>query len=271
MANQRLDQPSEDVRTQTLIDHILVSLTAKNKDDDSHMVLAMAHSPSPTFDEDEPEDTSNENDEGSRAAGAPLEKAKTEDTVEYPPPAQAALAMLALLLALFLSALVSRRPLSRSVEPDGTIDGLTASGPNNHRHSLASPHRRVRFSERHRLVRKRLPPHLMLLHPIPRPHLHLLLAKVRLPVTHSSLRDRVRSMWLCAELDGFHRRESDLRCRCRRTDEWRNGTHDQCDSAGEEARVDGRCWCNYGCRERCWTVAWRSIHDECELEVVLLQ
>lgn len=149
MANQQLGQPSEDARTQTLIDQILVSLTAKakNKDDDSHMVLAMAHSPSPTFDEDETEDTSNDHDEGSQVAGAPLEKAKTEDTVEYPPPAQAALAMLALLLALFLSALVSQSSLSRFVEPDETIDGLTASGPNNHRHSLASPHRRVRFPE----------------------------------------------------------------------------------------------------------------------------
>jgi hypothetical protein len=109
MANRRIDQPSEDARTQALIDQILVSLTAKakNKDDDSRMVLAMTHSPSPTFDEPETEDTPDDNGEESQAAGAPLEKAKTEDTVEYPPPAQAALAMLALLLALFLSALVS--------------------------------------------------------------------------------------------------------------------------------------------------------------------
>lgn len=111
----------------------------------------------------------------------------------------------------------------------------------------------------------------MLLHLVPWPHLHLLLAKVRLPVTHSSLRDRFCGMWLCAELDGLHYREGDLRRRCRRTDEWRNGSHDQCDSAGEEARVDGRCRCNYGRRKRCWTIAWRSFHDKCELEVVLLQ
>lgn len=110
MADQRLDQPSEHTRTQALMDQILVSLTAKakNKDDDSHAVFTMAHSPSPTFDQDETEDTLNDNGAVSQAAGAPLEKAKTEDTVEYPPPAQAALVMLALLLALFLSALVSR-------------------------------------------------------------------------------------------------------------------------------------------------------------------
>ena len=110
MANQRIDQPSEDARTQALIDQILVSLTskAKNKDDDSHMVVAMTRSPSPKFDEDATKDFPNVNDEESQAAGAPLGKAKTEDTVEYPPPAQAALVMLALLLALFLSALVSQ-------------------------------------------------------------------------------------------------------------------------------------------------------------------
>ena len=38
----------------------------------------------------------------------------TEDKMEYPPPAQAALVMLALLLALFLSALVSRQTLTAS-------------------------------------------------------------------------------------------------------------------------------------------------------------
>jgi hypothetical protein len=109
MSNQRLDLPSEDARNQSLIDKILISLTAKakDKDGDSDVVLAMAHSPSPAFNEAETENTSNDNDEAPRATGAPLEKAKTEDTVEYPPPAQAALVMLALLLALFLSALVS--------------------------------------------------------------------------------------------------------------------------------------------------------------------
>jgi hypothetical protein len=113
MANQQLGQPSEDVRTQTLIDQILLSLAtkAKEKDDDSHMISTVIHSrsPSPTSDETEIADTTNCKDEESQATGAPLEKAKTEDTVEYPPPAQAALAMLALLLALFLSALVSQR------------------------------------------------------------------------------------------------------------------------------------------------------------------
>jgi hypothetical protein len=113
MANQQLAQPSEDVRTQALIDQILLSLAtkAKGKDDDSHMISAVIHSPSPSpaFDENETENISNGKDKDIQPAGAPLEKAKTEDTVEYPPPAQAALAMLALLLALFLSALV-RRP-----------------------------------------------------------------------------------------------------------------------------------------------------------------
>jgi hypothetical protein len=110
MADQQLDQPSEDAQTQALIDQILVSIAAKakDKDDEPHMALAMAHSSSPTVDEAETETTSNDNDEESQPTGKPLDKAKTENTVEYPPPAQAALVMLALLLALFLSALVSR-------------------------------------------------------------------------------------------------------------------------------------------------------------------
>jgi len=114
MANQQLGQPSEDARTQTLIDQILLSLAtkAKDKNDDSHMIAAVIHSPSssPAFDESQTADATNGKDEESQTAGAPLEKAKTEETVEYPPPAQQALAMLALLLALFLSALVSQRP-----------------------------------------------------------------------------------------------------------------------------------------------------------------
>ena len=111
MANQRLDQPSEDAQTQVLIDGVLHSLTAKakDKDDNSHLVFAVAHSPSPAVEETGNENTPNDNDEESQTAGASLEKATTEETVEYPPPAQAALAMLALLLALFLSALVSQR------------------------------------------------------------------------------------------------------------------------------------------------------------------
>jgi hypothetical protein len=143
MADQRQDQPSEDARTRTLIDRILVSLTtkAKNKDDGSHAVLAMAHSPSPTFDGSETGDTPDNNDEEPPSVGAPLEKAKTEDTVEYPPPAQAALVMLALLLALFLSALVRPLPLSQHAQTHGTIDELTRPGPHNHRHSPTSPHR----------------------------------------------------------------------------------------------------------------------------------
>jgi len=123
MANQQLGQPSEDVRTQALIDQILLSLATKAKgtDDDSHMISAVINSPSPspTLDETETADTVNGKDEESQPAKAPLEKAKTEDTVEYPPPAQQALAMLALLLALFLSALVSQRPfLSYSIARD---------------------------------------------------------------------------------------------------------------------------------------------------------
>lgn len=122
MATQRLDQPSEDARTQVLIDQILQPLTtkAKNKDDDSHMVFAVAHSPSPTSDASETEDTLAGNDEESQAPGATLQKATTEETVEYPPPAQAALAMLALLLALFLSALV--RQSSYAICPTGRND-----------------------------------------------------------------------------------------------------------------------------------------------------
>lgn len=122
MADQRLDQPSEDARSQVLIDQILQSLTtkAKNKDDDSHMVFAGAHSPSPTSDVSETEDTLAGNDEESQAPGATLQKAITEDTVEYPPPAKAALAMLALLLALFLSALVSQS--SYAICPTGRND-----------------------------------------------------------------------------------------------------------------------------------------------------
>ena len=117
MATQRLDQPSEDARTQVLIDQILQSLTAKakNRDDDSNIVFAVAHSPSPVFNETGSEDIPTDNDEESQAAGATLQKARTEEIVGYPPPAQAALAMLALLLALFLSALVSQCSLSQCI------------------------------------------------------------------------------------------------------------------------------------------------------------
>ena len=108
--SQRLDQPSEDARTQVLVDQILQSLTskAKIKDDDSHMISAVARSHSPRSNKAGSEDTPNDNTEEPHAAGATLEKATSEETVEYPPPAQAALVMLALLLALFLSALVSQ-------------------------------------------------------------------------------------------------------------------------------------------------------------------
>lgn len=111
----------------------------------------------------------------------------------------------------------------------------------------------------------------MLLHTVPRPHLHLLLPEVRLLVPHRCVRDRFRGVRLRTELNGVHHRTSDLRRGCRGADEWRYGAHDQCDSVGEEAGVDGCCWRDYGCRERCWTVAWWSVYDECELEVVLLQ
>jgi hypothetical protein len=94
------------------MDQILLSLAdeaRKDKDFDSHMVLTMTHSQdSRPLDSDEPEDVSDSKDEEAHAAEAPLDKATTAETVEYPPPAQAALVMLALLLALFLSALVSR-------------------------------------------------------------------------------------------------------------------------------------------------------------------
>lgn len=51
--------------------------------------------------------------EDSMVENDPVTKvATTEDKMEYPPPAQAALVMLALLLALFLSALVSRQTLT---------------------------------------------------------------------------------------------------------------------------------------------------------------
>ena len=113
MANQRLDRPSENVLIQAHSDEILFSLATKAKgaeeeNDDPHRFFAVAHSPSPTSDEDETERTPNYNDEAPQAAGAALENAKTEDTLEYPPPSQAALVMFALLLALFLSALVGQ-------------------------------------------------------------------------------------------------------------------------------------------------------------------
>jgi len=112
MANQQQHQPSEDARTQAIMDEILLSLAAKarkEKDDDLQTVLTMTHSqPNRSVVDDDAEDVSDSKDEEPPAAGARLEKATTEDTVEYPPPAQAALVMLALLLALFLSALVSQ-------------------------------------------------------------------------------------------------------------------------------------------------------------------
>ena len=112
MSDQQLDRSSNDAQTQAIKDQILLSLTdeaKKDKDNDSQMILTLTHSQhSRSTDNAEPEDLSNDSDEEPHEIGATLEKATTEETYEYPPPAQGALVMLALLLALFLSALVSR-------------------------------------------------------------------------------------------------------------------------------------------------------------------
>jgi hypothetical protein len=113
MSNQQTNKPSEDAQTQAIMDQILLSLAdkaKKDKDNDSQ-ILTLTHSHSQhsqPADNAEPEDLSNDSDEEPHEVGATLEKATTEETFEYPPPAQGALVMLALLLALFLSALVSR-------------------------------------------------------------------------------------------------------------------------------------------------------------------
>jgi hypothetical protein len=78
-------------------------------------------------------------------------------------------------------------------------------------------------------------------------------------------------MWFSTELDRVHYRTSNFRLRRRWADEWWYGLDDQRDPAGEKAGLDGCCWRYDGYRERCWAVAWRSVYDECELEVVFLQ
>lgn len=110
MVSQQSDRPSDEPQTQALIDQILLSLAAKSKDkdDDSNMIITMAQRQLAEPSEDaRNEESFTKSDEVPNETGATLEKAITEEAVEYPPPAQAALAMLALLLALFLSALVS--------------------------------------------------------------------------------------------------------------------------------------------------------------------
>ena len=151
------------------------------------------------------------------------------------------------------------------------IGKLTMSGSHHHRNSPTRSDRRVRFHQRHRLVWQRFPPHFLLLHDIPRSHLHFLLSEVRLPVAHRCLRDWISGMWLCTKLHGFHHRASHLGRGCRWTDEWRYGAHDQRDPTGEKASVGGRCWRYHGYCECCWAVAWWGLHDERELEMVLLQ
>jgi hypothetical protein len=185
-------------------------------------------------------------DKASSAAGSTTKDAAKEEVAEYPPPAQGALVMLALLLALFLSALVSHRSIIYICDIESNTHQLTQPGPHNHRNCHPSSHRRIRLPRRHRLVRKCLPPHLVLLHALPRPRLHLLPSEIRLPLAHRGLRDRVGSMRFCAELGGVHRWPCDRGHGCCGHDVWRHGSHDQCDSFGEEAGVDGRCRCDDG-------------------------
>jgi hypothetical protein len=66
------------------------------------------------FDDASTHDGFDGEDKASVAAGFTTKDSTSEQAVEYPPPAQGALVMLALLLALFLSALVSQQSFAIS-------------------------------------------------------------------------------------------------------------------------------------------------------------
>jgi hypothetical protein len=186
-------------------------------------------------------------DKASNATDSTTKDSTKEEVAEYPPPAQGALVMLALLLALFLSALVNHRSLVFVCDINSNTHRLTQPGPHNHRNRHPSSHRRIRLTRRHRLVRKCLSSHIVLLHTLPRPRLHLLSSEVRLPLAHRGLRDRIGSMRFCTQLGGFHHWPCDRRNGCCGHDVWRHGPHDQRDPFGEKAGVDGRCGCDAWC------------------------
>lgn len=195
----------------------------------------------------------------------------TEDAMVYPPPAQAALVMLALLLALFLSALVSQRDSSLVALQQSEQVANVQAGSHNHSDSHTCSHGRVQLPQRHRVVRQCVPAHFMLLMPLPRSCLHLLSSEIRLCHSHRSLRDRVSSLRCRTQLHRLHYWSRHRRFGRSRNDVWRHGSHDQCSASREEAGLDGSCWCHDGYRKCSWTSAWRCLDDECELEMVLLQ
>jgi hypothetical protein len=82
-------------------------------------------------------------DKASNATDSTTKDPTSEDVTEYPPPAQGAMVMLALLLALFLSALVSHRTLVFICDINSDTHQLTPLGPHNHRDRHSSSHRRI--------------------------------------------------------------------------------------------------------------------------------
>lgn len=101
----------------------------------------------------------------------------------------------------------------------------------------------------------------MLLHPLPRPRLHLLLPQARLPRAHRGIRDRVSRMWLRSVVGGFHYRPRDSRRGVCGHDVWRHGAYDQHASISEEAGLDGSYWRGDGRCVCCWAVAGWGVDD----------
>lgn len=194
-----------------------------------------------------------------------------EDTIEYPPPAQAALVMLALLLALFLTAIVRIPTTDQPSSKSQTLTKTTPTGPHHNRHRHPRSHRRIRLPGRHRLVRRGLSAHIMLLLPVPRPRLHVLLSETRLPVAYRRVRDWLGGLRICAQLDRFHRWARDTGCGCCGYDVRWNGVDDQRSPTGEETGLDGSRGSHDWYRERGRSVARRGADDECQLAVVFLQ
>ena len=195
-------------------------------------------------------------------------KSSKEDAVEYPPPAQAALVMLALLLALFLTAIVrtNYQPTKSKSTPPSTskiANRHRSTGPHNNRHYNPSSHRRVRLVRGHWVVRRGLPPHLLLFLPLSRSRLHFLLAEIRISVAYCRLRDRFGGLRFCSQLGRVHYWTCDTGCGCCGYDVWRHGVDDQCSSVGEETGVDGSRGSHDGGCECCWTIARRGSDDEC--------
>lgn len=128
-------------------------------------------------------------------ANPPLDKVNTND-IEYPGPKQLAGIMVALFLAVFLTALVrlsQQNAPHRSLLLTEVLFSIT--GPNNHIDRHSQNNRRLPLNQRHRLVWQCLSPHHLLFSAPHGSHLHFLHTEIRVSRHYPSVRNRVGDLW----------------------------------------------------------------------------